>query len=280
MSQSVVLLGGPDSGKTNYIGRLWRALDGGKGSLHAAEQPEDIKFVLEIVDHLFGGDFAPRTEHSDDRRDFNVVVASERDGQRTTLVVPDVSGELWQTAVLESEIESAWMDELSGALGALLFVRVQSDQDIRPLDWVTSRKMLEKLGNDEEPGMPTQVMLCELVRFLEHAWAARPPSARPRLSIIVSAWDLVDSETFIQGPMEYLKREYPLFYGKLQDLSAIEVRAYGLSVAGGDLKNDKEYRAQFLDEGCDSHGWIATQADGAWKKDSDMALPVAWAMGL
>ncbi len=280
MSQSIVLLGGPDSGKTNYIGRLWRALDGGQGALHAVEQPEDISFVLEIADHLFSGDFAPRTEHSEDRRDFNVVVASERDGQRTKLVVPDVSGELWQTAVLENEIETAWMDELSGARGALLFVRVDSDQDVRPLDWVASRRMLERLGNEDETAMPTQVMLCELVRFLEHAWSANAPSTRRRLSVIVSAWDLVDADTFVRGPMDYLKREYPLFHGRLLDLSAIDVRTYGLSVVGGDLKNDQVYRTRFLDEGCDSHGWVATQADGAWRKDSDMALPLAWAMGI
>ena len=42
MSRSIILLGGPDSGKTNYIGRLWRALDVGAGALHAAEQPGDI----------------------------------------------------------------------------------------------------------------------------------------------------------------------------------------------------------------------------------------------
>ncbi|MNR01470.1 hypothetical protein D3C85_1172750 [compost metagenome] len=71
MSRSIILLGGPDSGKTNYIGRLWRALDDGTGALHAAEQPEDISFVLEVADHLFEGGFAPRSEHSDARRDFD-----------------------------------------------------------------------------------------------------------------------------------------------------------------------------------------------------------------
>lgn len=55
MSRSIVLLGGPDSGKTNYIGPLWLALDHGKGALHAAEQPTDIAFVLSVADHIFQG---------------------------------------------------------------------------------------------------------------------------------------------------------------------------------------------------------------------------------
>ena len=57
--------------------------------------------------------------------------------------------------------------ELRRADGALLFIRVASGQDVRPLDWVTSRKLLEKIGVQEELGLPTQVMLCELIRFLE-----------------------------------------------------------------------------------------------------------------
>ena len=46
MSRSVVLLGGPDFGKTNYVGRVWSALILGKWRLHAAQQPNDIRFVL------------------------------------------------------------------------------------------------------------------------------------------------------------------------------------------------------------------------------------------
>src|ERR1700692_3440267 len=109
MSRSVVLLGGPDSGKTNYVGRVWQALDAGKGRIHAAKQPNDIRFVLEVADHLFSGNFAPRSEHADVRRDFEVVVAKEHGGDETSIVIPDISGELWRNAVLNYEIASDWM---------------------------------------------------------------------------------------------------------------------------------------------------------------------------
>ncbi|WP_269507582.1 hypothetical protein [Burkholderia sp. IMCC1007] len=215
MSRSIILLGGPDSGKTNYIGRLWRALDAETGALHAAEQPEDINFVLEVTDHLFEGGFAPRSEHSDVRRDFEVVVAATKNGPKSKVVVPDISGELWRNAVIEGEIDPDWMSELRQADAALLFVRVDSDQDVRPLDWVTSRKMLEKLGDEEDQGLPTQVMLCELIRFLEISLTKREDGELPRLSVVVTAWDLVDAGKFDQGPAAYLEREYPLVAGRL-----------------------------------------------------------------
>jgi hypothetical protein len=280
MSRSIILLGGPDSGKTNYIGRLWRALDHGTGALHAAEQPEDINFVLEVTDHLFQGGFAPRSEHSDARRDFEVVVAARKDGPRSRVVVPDISGELWRDAVIDSEIDPDWMNELKRADAALLFVRVDSDQDIRPLDWVTSRKMLEKLGGEEDQGLPTQVMLCELIRFLEGSLSTREDDGIPRLSVVVTAWDRVDAEKFKQGPEAYLEREYPLVAGKLADLVNLDVQIFGLSVVGGDLKDDPDYRQEFLEAGLDGQGWVAVRDGDGWRKDPDVTLPIAWAVGL
>ncbi|EPL1955811.1 hypothetical protein JRB55_004845 [Citrobacter freundii] len=280
MSRSIILLGGPDSGKTNFIGRLWRALDEGTGSLHAAEQPKDIQFVMEVTDHLFEGGFAPRTEHSDSRRDFEVVVAAEIGGPEVRVIVPDVSGELWRNAVTDNEISSEWMDELKRADAALLFLRVGSDQDVRPLDWVTSRNMLEKIGNEEDQGMPTQVMLCELIHFLEDSLAEREDGELPRLSVIVAAWDLVDAQQFEQGPEAYIEREYPLVAGRLADINELDVQVFGLSVVGGDLKHDPVYRQNYLEEGMDGQGWVAVRDGDTWRKDSDITLPVTWAVGL
>lgn len=280
MTRSIILLGGPDSGKTNYIGRLWQALDGEMGTLHAAEQPEDINFVLEIADHLFQGGFAPRTEHSDERRDFKVIVAEKNHGPRAQVVVPDVSGELWRNAVIDNEIAPDWMNELQRADAALLFVRVCSDQDVRPLDWVTSRNMLEKIGDVEDQGLPTQVMLCELIHFLEDSLAEREDGELPRLSVVVAAWDLVDIHTFEQGPMAYLQSEYPLVAGRLADLDTLDVQVFGLSVVGGDLKHDELYRQAFLEAGIEGQGWVAVYDGDTWRKDPDVTLPIAWAVGL
>lgn len=280
MSRSVVLLGGPDSGKTNYVGRLWLALDARKGRLVAARQPEDITFVLEVADHLFSGNFAPRSAHTDARRDFEVVVADREENEETAIVVPDISGELWRNAVQDCEIALDWMEELHRADGALLFVRVGSDQDVRPLDWVTSQRMLAKLGGSGMTVLPTQVMLCELIRFLEITLADRPDGNRPRLSVVVSAWDLVDPQTFRKGPKAYLDWEYPLLAGRLRDLDRLDARVFGLSVVGGDLKADAAYRDQLLESGLDGHGWVAVEDDsGCWTKDADLTLPVAWVVG-
>lgn len=280
MSRSVVLLGGPDSGKTNYVGRVWPALDARQGRLQIVRQPDDITFVLEVTDHLNSGNFAPRSEYADARRDFEVVVAEADGGDETTIVIPDISGELWLNAVQHSEISSDWIDELRRSDGALLFVRVGSDQDVRPLDWVSSRKMMAKLGNGDEPGLATQVMLCELLRFLEVSLVDRPDGSRPRVSIVVSAWDMVDVGTFANGPKAYLEHEYPLLAGRLDDIERLDLRVFGLSIVGGDLKADQDCRDAVQESGLDGRGWVAVQdLEGKWERDGDLTLPIAWVIG-
>lgn len=281
MRRSVVLIGGPDSGKTNFIGRVWPALDAKRGSLQIAQQPDDITFVLEVTDHLSSGSFAPRSEHADTRREFEVIVCEGADTEETSIVIPDISGELWLNAVKYSEIAKDWMEELRHADGALLFIRVGSDQDVRPLDWVTSKRMMSKVQAPDNKSIPTQVVLCEFIRFLEISLLYRPDGERPRVSIVVSAWDIVDNEKFAKGPRAWLEHEYPLFGGRLHDIERLDLRVFGLSVVGGDLKNDEKCREAVQENGLDGYGWVSAQnADGAWVKDDDLTLPISWVIGV
>jgi len=209
-----------------------------------------------------------------------VVVSEEEGGAQTAIVIPDISGELWLNAVKDSEISYDWMDELRRADGALLFIRVGSDQDVRPLDWVTSQKMMARLGNGEDPDLATQVMLCELLRFLEVSLTDRPDGGLPRVSIVVSAWDMVDVGTFEKGPKSYLGHEYPLFGGRLEDIERLDLRVFGLSVVGGDLKVDADCRDAVQEGGLDGRGWVAVQnSEGKWDRHDDLTLPIAWVIG-
>jgi hypothetical protein len=281
MSASVVVLGGPDSGKTNYIARLWSALREKKGELVEAVQPTELDFVLESADHLFQGQFIQRSEQTEDRRDFEVTVAARADGKQAKIAIPDISGELWWRAVADLDVPPDLMNVLRNASGAVLFLREGSDQNVQPLDWITAKKHLVKMKGVEDKGTPTQVMLCELIRFLELTLARRPDGGKPRLAVVISAWDLVGTDVFESGPVTYLEEEYPILAGRLDDLETLDVHIFGLSVVGGNL-DEEAFKKAFLEKGIDGQGWVAIRdaATGTWTKDSDVTKPVAWAIGL
>ncbi|WP_295551223.1 hypothetical protein [uncultured Pseudacidovorax sp.] len=279
--RSILVVGGPDSGKSNFIGRAWLALDSGQHSLVATGMPENIEYVLETAEHICNGNFAPRTEHSEAARNVMIEVRAAEGSESARIVIPDIKGELWKTAVETCEIEAEWMDVLEEADGAILFVRCGSTENVAPLDWVTSGALLAKRTRPATQGMPTQVMLCELLRFMEQKLACRRDGTAPRVSLIVAAWDKLDEATRIKGPEAYLAKEYPLLSGKLSD-SPLNVKVFGLSIVGGDLQDDPSYRASYLQGSVNEHGWVMTKADvgDEWCANPDLTLPIGWVVGL
>jgi len=279
-----MLIGGPDSGKTNYLARLWLALCSREGVLQAPAVPTEIEYVEEALAHLLQGQFAPRSEPTlEEGRSFAVpVVASANPGaDRFEIVVPDVLGELWKKAVETCELPAQWMTDLASASGALLFVRVGSDQNVEPLDWVISSKLLRMEGvvrekdDSKKREIPTQVALCELLRFMEHALGTANTETHPRVAVLVTAWDRLDRETAAAGPSAYLKAEYPLFSGRLQDIAKFDVRVFGVSVVGGDFA-EEAFKREVLGTGLKSAGYIVEDVNGRVETKRDLTLPVAW----
>lgn len=281
---AIVLVGGPDSGKTNYLARLWEALRSREGALVAPDVPGDISYVEEALGHLLQGKFAPRSDKNfeESTKSFSVPVipAREPDALPIQVVVPDVTGELWKDAVETCELPSQWMENLRAAFGALLFVRIGSNQIIEPLDWVTAADLLrmptmQAANRDDTREIPTQVLLCELLRFLEHGLAAELDGVKPRVAILVTAWDRLDAQRAAQGPMRYLAAEFPLLAGRLADISELSVQVFGVSVVGGDFV-DEAFMQHFFDKELKDSGYVVQEVHGEIQTKPDVTLPVAW----
>ena len=280
-SRSLVLVGAPDSGKTNYLARLWAAVVDGDGALRTTDLPQDISYVEQALECLLGGEFAPRTEVADDGgRSFSVVVERKDNGERIEVNVPDVSGELWRKAVDYYELPAEWMRKLEQSTGALLFVRVGSGQNVVPLDWVASSKLLRSdVENDKRTQIPTAVQLCELVRFLESALGKAHGDRRARVAIMVTAWDRLNCEEAKAGPRAFLEREFPLFAGRIANCRCVETEVFGVSIVGGDLDADAGFKQEFLTEGrLRGRGRVVCEREGKIDVSKDMTMPVDWVL--
>jgi hypothetical protein len=285
-SHTVVLLGGPDSGQTNYLVRLWRALKSRKAVLMAPRSPENIKYVESLIEYILRGQFVPHTDLNVDpahqQLEIPIVKTAAPEDGEVTLEVPDVSGELWQRAIDHGEVPRAWMEALEVSRGALLFVRVDSKANVSAMDWVNNSELLRFLGKDVAPNpggvtpsVPTQVALCEMLRFLDQT-LVRTGDQKPRVSVMITAWDLLNEVTAAEGPEAYLASEYPLFSGRLRDCSSLDVRCFGVSIVGGDL-NEQKFQEEFFENEVDEMGFVTfTDENNAVCRDRDLSLPVAW----
>ena len=281
---SIILVGGPDTGKTTFIGRLWLALRTGSGALTASETPDQIKYVEGIVRYLHQGSFAPRTDQNLEVDQGSITIPLGLDESLeekiAELIIPDISGEIWKKAVETTELAPERMAQLEDAAGVLLFVRVLSDQNVNPLDWVNAAELMKCQGDNAQPDkMPTQVMLCELLRFLELKLPDRTAGRKPRIAVIITAWDLLDNDSSAAGPRAYLEKEYPLFVGRLADLDRFDVAIFAMSIVGGDPEADEEFREELLNSDFESVGFLQFDHDGTVEKINDFTFPVAWVIG-
>ena len=280
-TSSIVLVGGPDTGKTNFIARLWVALRSGESALRLGGTPDEIKYVEDAVRHLHEGRFAPRTDKNvaAEQSSITIPLASPEAAQgddRLELVVPDVSGEIWKSAVETRELARERMRQLEEAVGAVVFVRVLSELNVSPPDWVNLAELMQLQEGGDLGEMPTQVMLCEFVRFLELRLHATRSISKPRVAVVVTAWDLLDAERRGAGPRAYLEKEYPLFAGRLADVSRFEVGIFSVSILDGDPEADKEFRDKLLEEGLKSKGYVGFDSEEEIRETDDLGLPVAW----
>ena len=283
-TSSVILVGGPDTGKTNFIGRLWIALQAGGGALSASGTPDHIRYVEEVVAHLHQGHFAPRTRQDVEanQTSFRIPLRMGKPNEKkpAELIIPDISGEVWKKTVETNELASDWMLQLETAVGALLFVRVLSDLNVSPLDWVNSAQLIKhQRGNVDRDAIPTQVMLCQLLRYLELKLTTRHQRQKPRIAVMVTAWDRLDNDRSAGGPLAYLHREYPLFSGRLADQDSFDVKVFATSILGGDPELDESFRDKLLGKGCQGSGYVRFELDGTIKEKSDLTIPVAWTIG-
>ncbi len=204
-------------------------------------------------------------------------VKSKTNGTEAEIFIPDVSGEIWKKAVETLEISDKWLKSLKVSSGALLFIRILSDLIVQPLDWVNSQRLLQAgFGNEEQSNMiPTQIRLIELLRFLEDTLIS-DNDKKPKVAIVVTAWDLLNDVDAATGPLGYLELQFPMFAGRIFDTQKLNVNVFGSSIVGGDFTAD-EFVESYLQSDTENNGFIVSQEEnGSLKTIQDITAPIDW----
>ncbi len=276
---SIILVGGPETGKTNYLGRLWIALKAKKFQLRTASTPENIQYVNGITEHVTQGKFAPRTEDTNAVREFHATISSADGTLNTDMVVPDMKGEIWQVAVRTLEIPINWYNSLKESNSAILFLRARSPLIVQPVDWVVSQELIRggRIQQFESDEVPTQVTIIELMRFLDENLRRDNIDHLPKVGLLITAWDVLDADEKKAGPMAYIEQEFPLLAERLKDKLSIDVKVFGLSIVGGDLENDEDFTNKFLENG-DIHkcGYVICDTQEGPIEVKDVTEPIRW----
>ena len=165
------------------------------------------------------------------------------DEESINITFPDESGEVWSNLWESRHCPKHLLDLASETIGILLFIHV--DKIKYPVSVLDVSKQAEAIGevleSDQEVSYspeyaPSQVQLVDILQTLatEPFWLGNK-----RLSVILSAWDLVETESV--SPTEFLENSLPLLHQYLSKNSQFpEWNIYGVSALGGNLNKDIE----------------------------------------
>lgn len=274
---NVMFVGGPGSGKSNYLFRSWIAIEHETGLLRKSGLPPELEYLHEGASRLLSGEFAPHTS-IDAPSIAEIPIMFTGSTETSQLTVPDVSGEVWDSVYQQREWPIAWDTFIERRCGFVLFIRAGSPHNAKPLDWLTCERLYKTRGAvRSDTRIPTQVIFVDWLQTLRTLTSQQSTVNQvPRLSIVVTAWDTVNGDV---GPADYLNQEFPLFGQFLRaELHGFDVRVFGISVAGGDLDNP-QFRAQFLAGNPTKHGYCVVQQGRRAEQSKDLLLPLYWALG-
>lgn len=279
---NIIFVGGPGSGKSNYLFRTWIAIERNSGRLVKNGLPPELGYLHDGASSLLDGKFAPHT--SKDTQFVCEIPIAQRDRQdsTSTLVVPDASGELWLDLYNKREWPIEWDGLVTGNCGFVLFICVGSPHNVPSLDWISCERFYRSGVLPKPTGVPTQVMLVEWLQILRSITKRKIGfNYAPRLSIVLTAWDRVSDERKQESPQDYLDTEFPLLAQFVRSgVHGFDARVFGVSVVGGDLELDPEFYAEYLRSERSGVGYAVSQAHSGVERNPDVLMPIYWALGL
>jgi double-GTPase-like protein len=305
---AVLLIGGPETGKSNFLFRAWTHIFSGDGLVEKDGMPPDAEYLRDGAERQLRGEYAGHT--SQEVQVISSIPVIQKGGahNKALLRVPDIDGEQINRIYRDRKWSQDWESIVTENTAYLFFVRVNSPQTIAPLDWITCHELYggaplvepttevqgsapvrteevgdgrahESVKNDEtNVETPTQVVLVDWLQFILNALHSKYAySVRPRVGIVVTGWDSVPSDSQ-GGPSEWIKDNMPLLYQFcVTNADLFDFSYFGSSIFSGDPENDPEFKEELAKKDPRTMGYVRYSTSNT--RSGDFTIPIAWALG-
>ncbi|MDV6344772.1 hypothetical protein [Nitrosomonas sp. Is37] len=275
LTPEIVLLGGPNSGKTHYAGQLYGRLKRSPSLLKLRGTPTNLSALEEVLHSLEAGHAAGHTASGTWAE--VLFPLEDTNGHHLDLCWPDYGGEQLKSVFTQREVSDTWRTQLCKANGWLLLIRLKNER--------TYPDRLAELANPPRASHHTSpttqndawdanAYWVELLQILLHVAGLSMISRlkEPRLAVLLSCYDELEGTDSLK-PKQIFANYLPLAANFIQSLWAADgVSIWGLSALGRLLQPDSEDE-DFINQGPEYQGWIVTPEG---RQESDLSLPLAW----
>lgn len=274
--RELMLIGGPNSGKTHFAGQLYARLRRRPGMLQLRQDdgtPANLEPLEEVLRCLECGNAA---EHTASGTWAEVVLPIvDAKGREFDLGWPDYAGEQLLAAFRERSVSETWKSRLAASDGWLLVIRLQSESTYRDaLAELNKREHDHSVLAKRTESWDSNARWVETLQLLLHASGVGVVRRvrRPRLAVLLSCYDEVVTNG--DEPEKVLADRLPLVASFLRSAwRTSDLSVWGLSALGRQL-DPKSGDERFVDSGPEWQGWIVPPEGGT--RDDDLTQPLAW----
>jgi hypothetical protein len=273
-NNNILIIGGPDAGKTHFGGQLYGRLAAKESHYRITSPPENIAFFKEVLDRLNDGKSAGHT-NVNAHDNLELQVESEG-GLRFTFSYPDYGGEQIMDIVKTRRINEVWKAQIDESNAWMLFIRLDK---VKPVEDIVNRGIpeqgvLKRRGDgDTEYTISDAAFYIELLQILLYASGTRTKSiiGAPMLTIVLSCYDLIPEAEKTKLPKDILNDKIPALYSFVTSTwSERSFKVVGLSSLGRSLSADVADK-EFSKKGPENFGYII---DESGKENEDLTLSI------
>lgn len=280
-TNSIMVLGKPNSGKTVYSAQLYGRLTRGvEQQIAIRNTPENLDIFQEALERLAEGNNPQRTTSSQFANvSLPLIIKNEKEVDLTWF---DYAGEQL-THIFESRsVNEKWAETLINANGWMVFIRLNDETKYKHKieDLLTNRDVIKK-GNpkqEETESVDPNIWWIELFQIILHVCNLKRSQriSKPKLAIVLSCYDQISNSTSTTTPKEIFEKELPLLNQFLHsNWEKDRISIWGLSSLGRAL--DKRSQNTFVDNGPENQGWIISPDNH--ERSADLTSPIVWIYG-
>jgi Double-GTPase 1 len=262
---NIVMVGGPETGKTSYAVVLYGGLSNGAyEEITYLDVHDDVEIFNDELERLAERKPVVRSEMNDAGR---LGLSVEHAGSAHDFSIPDRSGEALKESINGREWHPELIAELKEAEALMLFL-----SPLR-LDRGLSTEAIA-VGPGEEEGdsvpvpwdasmMPTDVRSVDALQELSRIAVTSPIP----IVVVVSAWDVSE----LDSPREWVERSVPLLHQFLAShQEEFPSTVFGVSVQGSSFQGEEEVPDDEPDP------WLRAEAVDADGVSGELCAPLSW----
>lgn len=282
-TRQIMVAGMPSSGKSTFIAALRHVLLSNEtaSALVMTKLADDERHLNRIQDRWLASETFERTREASEAW-VRFHVTNPATGVAAEISMPDLRGELFEHPAAIGSCARDVFEGLTAASGLLLFTNANRPDDTNLISDVGDLLDDEPVAVAKPPDasdqrrafqadlMPEEAKVVELLQAINRR--PRPRQLR-RLSLAVSAWDVVAEIDPTKTPDQWLTEARPMLSQFLRyNADLWEMRVYGISAQGGQLPRDRG-RLQAIEYASER---IMVIGHGAALHDA--TAPIAWLM--